>query len=47
MTSQHELTSYSNIVLFWEDAMRGTPWNDLETCRKMSGSAIDPRSVTV
>ena len=44
---EHELGSYPTIVLLWEDGMRGTPWNDLESCRKVSGSAIGPRSVTV
>jgi len=43
---EHELGSNPNIVLLWEDAMRGTPWNDLESCRKVSGTAIAPRSVT-
>src|SRR5690242_8307828 len=26
---EHELGSYPTIVLLWEDAMRGTPWNYL------------------
>jgi hypothetical protein len=30
---EHELGSYPTIVLLWEDAMRGTPWNDLERCQ--------------
>lgn len=30
---EHELGSYPTIVLLWEDAMRGTPWNYLERCR--------------
>jgi hypothetical protein len=30
---KHELDSYPTIVLLWEDAMRGTPWNYLERCR--------------
>src|SRR2546430_17674499 len=29
---EHELGSYPTIVLLWEDAMRGTPWNYLERC---------------
>jgi len=30
---EHELGSYPTIILLWEDAMRGTPWNYLERCR--------------
>ena len=30
---EHELGSYPTIVLLWEDAMRGTPWNYLERCQ--------------
>jgi len=28
----HELGSYPLIVLAWEDAMRGTPWNYISRC---------------
>ena len=30
---EHEPGSYPNIVLVWEDAMRGTSWNYLERCQ--------------
>ena len=30
---EHELGSYPTIVLLWEDAIRGTPWNYLERCQ--------------
>jgi len=30
---EHEPGSYPNIVLLWEDAMRGTSWNYLERCQ--------------
>jgi len=30
---EHELGNYPTIVLLWEHAMRGTPWNYLERCR--------------
>ena len=30
---EHELGSYPTIVLLWEDATRGAPWNYLERCR--------------
>lgn len=29
---EHELGSYPTIVLTWEDAMRGTPWNYISRC---------------
>ena len=29
---EHELGSYPTIVLSWEDAMRGAPWEYIEKC---------------
>jgi len=29
---EHELGSYPTIVLLWEDAMRGAPWEYIEKC---------------
>ena len=29
---EHDLGSYPTIVLTWEDAMRGTPWNYISRC---------------
>src|SRR5215469_16559289 len=29
---EHELGSYPTIVLLWEDATRGTPWNYISRC---------------
>lgn len=31
---EHELGSYPTIVLTWEDAMRGAPWDYLERCEE-------------
>ena len=29
---EHDLGEYPTIVLSWEDAMRGTPWEYIEKC---------------
>jgi len=31
---EHELGEYPTIVLTWEDAMRGAPWEYLEKCEE-------------
>jgi hypothetical protein len=31
---EHELREYPTIVLTWEDAMRGAPWEYLEKCEE-------------
>lgn len=31
---EHELREYPTMVLTWEDAMRGAPWEYLEKCEK-------------
>lgn len=32
---EHELGSYPTIVLIWEDAMRGAPWEYIERCEEV------------
>jgi hypothetical protein len=32
---EHELGSYPVIVLAWEDAMRGAPWEYIERCEEV------------
>lgn len=31
---EHDLGSYPTIVLAWEDAMRGAPWDYIERCEE-------------
>ena len=31
---EHELGEYPTIVLAWEDAMRGAPWEYIEKCEE-------------
>jgi hypothetical protein len=31
---EHELREYPTIVLTWEDAMRGAPWEYIEECKE-------------
>ena len=31
---EHELEEYPTLVLTWEDAMRGSPWEYLEKCEE-------------
>ncbi len=31
---EHDLGGYPKIVLTWEDAMRGTPWEYIEKCEE-------------
>ncbi len=32
---EHELGEYPTIVLTWEDAMRGAPWEYIEKCEEV------------
>jgi hypothetical protein len=32
---EHELGEYPTIVLAWEDAMRGAPWEHIDKCEEV------------
>jgi hypothetical protein len=38
---EHDLGEYPTIVLTWEDAMRGAPWEYIELCDKALSSYED------